>query len=233
MRVGNVFERRAAPDRSWTALLSRVEEVAADQLPPGVMSGVRARLPMIVVPEYLSWLRAQLSANGVSFSRRTVGCLNDLVGGADLVVIAAGIHGGELLGGDPDVYPVRGQIVRLTNPGLNEWVTDDDHPEGVTYVFPRNSDVIIGGTAIEGSWDTKVHPDVEAAIINRAQHLVPALRGQAILGRAAGLRPARATVRVELIQSAPLATIAAYGHGGAGFTLSWGTAERVRALSNL
>jgi D-amino-acid oxidase len=46
------------------------------------------------------------------------------------VVIAAGIRGGELLGGDNRVYPIRGQIVRLANPGFIEWITDEDNPDG-------------------------------------------------------------------------------------------------------
>jgi len=232
MRVGTVIEREENPDRSWVRVVPDVEEASAEQLPTGATSGLRARLPLIVIPEYLPWLRGQAAAHGVRFRSRTVTSLSEFVGQADLVVIAAGIRGGELLGGDPHLFPVRGQIVRLANPGLTEWVTDDQNPAGLTYVFPRNEDVIVGGVAAEGSWDCRTHAHTERAILDRARLLVPALRDQAVLGRAAGLRPARASIRVERLDNLPVPTIAAYGHGGAGVTLSWGTAERVRDLSH-
>lgn len=229
-RSGIVAERTLNPDRSWARLLSDVVEAAHDQIPHGALSGVRVTVPFIIIPVYLPWLREQVAGLGVTFAHGTVTDLAELRESADLAVIAAGIRGGELLGGDPAVFPVRGQIVRLANPGLDEWITDTDNPDGVTYVFPRRDDVVVGGTAIDGSWDTTVHPDVEAAILARACRLVPALAGQPVLGRAAGLRPGRSTIRLEHVSGQPLPVIAAYGHGGAGVTLSWGTAERVREL---
>lgn len=231
MRTGTVAERVSNADRSWAASLPEVTEATPEQLPPGATSGLRVTVPLIVIPTYLPWLRGQIIAKGVPFHARTVSSLDELAGVSDLVVIAAGIRGGELLGGDPAVFPVRGQIVRLANPGLTEWVTDDANPDGLTYVFPRLEDVIVGGTAVEGSWDIETHADVEAAILERARRLVPALRDQPVLGRAAGLRPARQSIRLERIDNASVDAIAAYGHGGAGVTLSWGTAEHVRALS--
>lgn len=229
-RRGTVVERVPNPDRSWMQLLPDAVEAAAHQIPAGALSGVRATVPVIMIPVYLSWLRSQVAARGVTFRHGTVSEVAELSNSADAAVIAGGIRGGELLGDDRTVFPVRGQIVRLANPGLTEWITDNDNPDGLTYVFPRREDVIVGGTAVEGSWDTTVRPEVEAAILQRAHNLVPALARQPVLGRAAGLRPARPTIRLEYVPGHALPVIAAYGHGGAGVTLSWGTAERVRAL---
>lgn len=231
-RAGTVVERVENPDRSWTRYLPDAVDATPDQLPPGALTGVRATVPVIVIPVYLSWLRDQIAALGVIFEHRTVADLSELGESSDAAVIAGGIRGGELFGGDDTVYPVRGQIVRVANPGLTEWITDEDNPAGLTYVFPRREDVIVGGAATVGSWDTSLDPEAETAILERAYRLVPALKGQPILGRAAGLRPARETIRLELVQGHALPVIAAYGHGGAGVTLSWGTAERVLALLN-
>ncbi|SFR67023.1 D-amino-acid:oxygen oxidoreductase [Agromyces sp. CF514] len=230
MRAGTVVERSATPDRSWTAFVPDAVEADPRLLPPGASSGVRATLPFIVIPAYLPWLRARASALGVVFERRSVQHLAELAGRADTVVIAGGIRGGELLGGDPDVVPVRGQVVRLANPGLTDWVTDTDEPDRLTYVFPRRDDIVVGGTSIDGSWDRAIDVDTERAILERAAALVPAIAGQPVLGRAVGLRPARPTIRLERVTGHELPVIAAYGHGGAGVTLSWGTAERVLAL---
>jgi D-amino-acid oxidase len=124
---------------------------------------------------------------------------------------------------------VRGQVVRVANPGLTDWVLDDDNPAGLTYVVPRDH-VVLGGTEEANSWDATPHADVEAEIIARATALVPALAGQPIRSRAVGLRPARSTVRLELIPGHARPVIACYGHGGSGFTLSWGSAQAVAAL---
>jgi hypothetical protein len=56
------------------------------------------------------------------------------------------------------------------------------------------------------------------------------LAGQPILSRAVGLRPVRPTIRIERVVGRGIPIISAYGHGGAGVTLSWRTARRVRAL---
>lgn len=227
LRYGRVLERTSDLERTWTALVPSAME--AQNLPDGVLSGVSATLPVITMPLYLPWLRARAERHGVRIQRGEVRSLADLADAADVVIVATGIRGGELLGGDESIHPIRGQIVRLGG-HLDEWVIDDDNPAGQTYVIPRRDEVIVGGTAVDGSWDTATHPDVEEAILDRATALVPALRDLPIVGRAAGLRPARPTIRVERVDGYPMEVIAAYGHGGAGVTLSWGTARAVTAL---
>ena len=56
------------------------------------------------------------------------------------------------------------------------------------------------------------------------------VRDATVLSRAVGLRPARISVRVEAVAGYDRPVFACYGHGGAGFTLSWGDAERIVAL---
>jgi len=230
LRPGLVIERRPGTDRTWVPMATDAHEVPVSSLPPGAVAGIRATLPVIVTPTYLAWLRAKAAALGVSFVNQTVTDLATLNGTADVIVVAAGIRGGELLGGDQSVYPIRGQVVRLANPGLTEWLLDDENPGGITYVLPRLDDVVVGGTGDINDWHTDADPDTEAAILERARALVPALNGQPVLSRAVGLRPARPTIRLERVPTSATPTIAAYGHGGAGVTLSWGTAKRVVEL---
>jgi D-amino-acid oxidase len=57
------------------------------------------------------------------------------------------------------------------------------------------------------------------------------MRGAAYVGSAVGLRPVRSEVRLErgtLADGRPV--VHDYGHGGSGFTLSWGCAEEVARL---
>lgn len=182
----------------------------------------------MVLPEpYLRWLHDAVLALGVQVRHEEVTALPE---DADAVVVAAGLRSAALLGDDREVFPVRGQVVRLANPGLREWVLDEDNPQGLTYVVPRDDDVVCGGTGEVGSWDEAVHPHVEAAVLERVVALVPELRGQRVLSRATGLRPARTSVRLEAVPGRGRPVYACYGHGGAGYTLSWGDAARVASL---
>lgn len=230
MRAGTVVERTATADRSWAAAVPGHRDARPEELPVGARRGVRATVPVIAMAQYLPWLRDRCTELGVRFRDRSVTALGELAGQADLVVVAAGLRSGALLGDDSG-YPVRGQVVRLANPGLTDWVTDDANPGGLTYVVPRRGDIVCGGTAEAGCWDESVHPGTESAILRRATALVPALAGLPVLSRAAGLRPARPTVRLENVPGLGLPVIACYGHGGAGVTLSWGCAEAVAQLA--
>lgn len=234
MRTGVLHERLDPPDRSWVA---PVVEVLGDDAVQPVDGGVRATLPMIMTSRYLAWLMDSCRMNGVAFQWRTVASLEELMGTTDAVVIAGGLRGGELLGGDDAVTPVRGQLMLFANgdggedgPLLTDWVVDSDDPSRMTYVFPREDEVVVGGTSDPGSWDETPDQATAEAILARAEALVPELTELPIIGHGAGLRPARETVRIEHVDGYDLPVIAAYGHGGAGVTLSWGTAERVVEL---
>jgi D-amino-acid oxidase len=226
VRSGTVLRRTPSPDLSWTSYVSGRWTTA--ELPDGAI-GVRCELPLIVTDIYLGWLRKALEDLGVRFEARSVSSVDDVLD-ADAVVVSAGLGSAALVGGDASLYPVRGQVVRLANPGLTDFVLDDDNPGGLTYVVPRDDDIVCGGTNDAHSWDEHPHADVEAAILARATALVPALRGLPVISRAVGLRPARPAVRLELLPGYSRPVIACYGHGGSGFTLSWGEAAEVRRL---
>ncbi|MDR7276480.1 FAD-dependent oxidoreductase [Catenuloplanes atrovinosus] len=229
LRTGTVLTRRPDPDLSWTAAVPGHRPATAAELPPGA-AGVTCELPVAVTNVYLAWLRASVLGRGVEIRAVALGTPDEAGEGFDAVVVAAGIRSGALLGGDDQVFPIRGQIVRLANPGLTRWLLDDDNPDGLTYVVPRDDDVVCGGTGDAGSWDETADPDVERAILRRVTALVPELAGAPIVSRAVGLRPARTSVRLERVDGYAVPVIAAYGHGGSGFTLSWGEAARVREL---
>ena len=227
LRPGTFVHRTPEPDLWWTPGVADVRPATAAELPPGAPAGTRCTLPVVDTGRYLPWLAAAGAAAGVRTVPGRVAALDEVPG--DVVVVATGLASGQLLGDDSCV-PVQGQVVRLADPGLRDWVLDDDHPEGLTYVVPRGRDVVCGGTAVEGASGTEPDPEVEAAILRRACALVPALRGQPVLSRAVGLRPGRPTVRLERLDVDGRPVVACYGHGGAGVTLSWGCAAEVASL---
>ncbi|RBM04044.1 FAD-dependent oxidoreductase [Glutamicibacter soli] len=232
LRRGLNVDHLPGADRSWTRIVAGTEEASPADLPDGAHAGIWATVPIITMSTYLGWLRSQVEALGVKFEKRTVGNLVELKDEADLVVLAAGLRGGELLGDDETVYPIRGQVVRLANTkNLTQWLCDDDYPQGVSYIIPRREDIIVGGTDTANDWNREVEPQTSVDILERAAKLVPELEGLEVLEHKVGLRPARETIRLDHVAGHPLPVIAAYGHGGAGVTLSWGTAQRVVELA--
>ena len=233
LRTGVIVERSPQPDRSWTALVPATE-VDAAELPSTLhgtgATGMRTTVPLATMSLYLPWLRRRCEALGVRFERRAVDDVDALAHDFDAVIVAAGARGGTLLGDDASVVPIRGQVVRIEDPGVTEFVVDDENPAGLAYVLPRRDCLVLGGTHEAGATSLEPDPAIEAGILERCAALVPAVAGQRILSRAVGLRPGRERLRVEEVHDRALRTIAAYGHGGSGMTLSWGTAERVASL---
>jgi len=232
LRLGTVIERTAHPDRSWMPVVAGARPAAPGELPAGARSGVRATVPVITTGTYGEWLTARCRDLGVRFEVRAVASVDEFAGGADLVVVAGGLRSGALLGDDNSVVPVRGQVVRLENPGLTEWSIDDDNPAGLTYVVPRRDDIVCGGVSEFGATGLEIDPVTERRILDRAAALVPELAGLRIVSRGVGLRPARPTVRLEAVGGHAVPAIACYGHGGSGVTLSWGCAEAVVELAS-
>ncbi|CAN7190837.1 FAD-dependent oxidoreductase [Mycolicibacterium frederiksbergense] len=231
MRESLSLYRESPGEPAWTVAVGKVRPAGTHELPPGYPYGLRYAVPLAEMPRYLPWLDARFRNLGGRVVLRALRSLNEVGDGADVVINCAGLGAGELVD-DPSVYPVRGQILRVSNPGLTMSVRDEGHPDGRAYVHPRSDDCIVGGTLDEGQWDTTVDPAVGAAILARCADLVPALRDARVLGHAVGLRPGRPAVRLE--ESARLRSGARvvhnYGHGGSGITLCWGCAREVTAL---
>ncbi|MEO7070379.1 MAG: FAD-dependent oxidoreductase [Nostocoides sp.] len=223
-----VLVHREEPDLWWTAGVKDVRPARTDELPCGVLRGTVATLPLIDTGRYLPWLEHQCARAGVEFVDRHIGVIDDLPPG-DVVVVACGLRSGALTG-DTDLSPARGQVVRLANPGLTDWLVDGDDPTRLTYVLPHGETVVCGGTDVPGDWNVEVDPLTEEAVLARCIAAVPALAGAPVVGRAVGLRPVAPAVRLERHTDGGRTIVSNYGHGGAGVTLSWGCADEVARL---
>jgi len=212
----------------WRAQLEGYRAASADDLPPGYASGHVSRVPVIEMPVYLPYLAARVSSLGGRLVERAAGSLEEVLGESDAAVNCAGLGARELVP-DPDLTPVRGQVVSVERRGVERFFFDEAG-ETVTYVVPRSHDCILGGSVEEGREDTGPDPGTTAAILKRCAELQPALEGAAVLGVAVGLRPCRPTVRLEAERVGGQLVVHDYGHGGAGVTLSWGCADEVARL---
>jgi D-amino-acid oxidase len=231
MRESLALYRADPGEPEWVAAVGEVRAAQPEELPPGYGYGLRFAVPLVEMPTYLPDLLRRVTAAGVGHLGHRIQSLKDLLLlHPDVVVNAAGVAAGALVG-DDTTFPIRGQIVRVVNPGLDLSVRDEHHPGGRAYVHPRTNDCILGGTLEVGEWDTDPDPTVTAGIIARCTDIVPALAGATVLDSVAGLRPGRPEVRLEVDEDLlPVPVVHNYGHGGSGVTISWGCAAEVTAL---
>ena len=219
------------PLPAWADAVGHVRPARCDEIPPGYPRGLRFAVPLVEMPIYLPELQEEVVRAGARHVIRRIASLDEVLDlGPEIVVNAAGMGAGALVG-DETTYPVRGQIVRIANPGLELSVRDEEHPGGRAYVHPRSADCILGGTLEVGSWDTEPDPAETSAIVKRCADIAPAVAGAHVLESVVGLRPGRPTVRVEVEHDLlPVPVIHDYGHGGAGITVGWGCAQDVCKL---
>jgi D-amino-acid oxidase len=229
MREGVEIWRQKVPDPWWRNAVPDVRRCEQDELPPGYTDGHVFTAPVVEMPVYLGYLLDRFTGSGGRVEHSVVSSLNEIEGGR-VVVNCAGLGARELVG-DSSMKPIRGQILRVRNPGLERFVLDEANPEGVTYVIPRSEDCILGGTSEDGEWSTEPDPQTAAAILKRCTKLEPRLAEAGVLEHKVGLRPGRPEIRLEKedVPHAP-PRIHNYGHGGSGVTLSWGCAEETLHL---
>ncbi|MFB6781249.1 NAD(P)/FAD-dependent oxidoreductase [Streptomyces sp. NPDC056352] len=214
---------RLAALGSWTGQLKDVTEVA---------QGLRVRLPLIDMPVHLRWLERQLAVVGGAVERRTVTSFDEAAAQAATVVNCTGLAARELVP-DAGVRPVRGQLVLVENPGIEEWFTEADPvSDGTTYFFPQPGRLVLGGTAEVDNWSTVPDPRTAEEIVARCARIRPEIAGARVIGHRVGLRPARdAGVRIG-VEPLPGGgrLVHNYGHGGAGVTVALGCARTAADL---
>lgn len=217
---------------SWAGELPELREARAEELPAGCAQALRGRLPLIDMPAHLRYLEGRLRAAGGRVERRTVDGFEEAAAEAPVVLNCSGLGARELVPDDA-VYPVRGQLVVVENPGVDEWfVSAGGSAAGTTYMFPQPYGLVLGGTADEHVWDPLPDPGTAAAIVERCAALRPELRDARVLAHRVGLRPARPRVRIEAVRLPGGARLVHnYGHGGAGVTVAWGCAEEAARLA--
>jgi D-amino-acid oxidase len=214
------------PDPPWARYVDMFRHAIPEELPPGYAHGVVFESPMIEMPIYLRWLVGQLRRLGVEIVQRRLDTLAPALLQARVVVNCTGLGARELVP-DPRMYAVRGQIVHCRRAGLDR-IMVADRGAGLSYIVPRSEDVVLGGVADEHDESLDVNPEQSESIVSRCVELEPALAQAEVLGVSVGLRPCRDVVRLEQAVSDGTLVVHAYGHGGAGVTLSWGCAQDVR-----
>ncbi|KAH0548031.1 hypothetical protein GP486_008227, partial [Trichoglossum hirsutum] len=174
--------------------------------------------------------------------------------GADIIVNASGLAS---LGvaGDKSAFPIRGGLIRVMNDGkdfpkITEALAipaDSIHGlDEIVFIVPRNDNILlIGGISEANQWnlDLTLDSPIIKRMRARCEAFMPDLKKARLdpdYPLAQGLRPFRTrNVRVERElrrqrgrgdAQRPSRIIHSYGHGGAGWSLSFGCAGDVAGL---
>lgn len=222
----------AVEDPWWVAFAPRFKRLSVDELLPGFVDGFTTDVPLIEPAIYLPYLIDRFQALGGTITQRDLRTLEDLYDTGATIVNCTGVWARHVAG-DEGVYPLRGQVVRVSRtPGVETAFLDDTDPLWPVYIIPRSEDIILGGTLQEADWTLHTRPENTAEILRRTTAIRPALHEAEIVSEAVGLRPGRKEVRLEAERATEKTVVLHnYGHGGAGFTLSWGCADEIAALA--
>src|SRR3954454_19514799 len=98
LRSSTVVSRTPEPDLWWTPGVPGHRPATPEELPPGVPAGTRATLPVADMNRYLPWLLGMCRLAAVEVVPGRVARLADVPG--DVLVVAAGLASGTLLGDD-------------------------------------------------------------------------------------------------------------------------------------
>ncbi|KAF9261193.1 FAD dependent oxidoreductase [Marasmius fiardii PR-910] len=213
--------------------------------------------PVIDTDTAMAWLMDLVKSKGAEMITETI--RGDLLMqehqlrerfGADIILNCTGIASAETAG-DESCYPIRGGLFRVINDGVNfpkvnaalTISADVARHNEIVFIVPRTDNVLLlGGFTEPNNWnlDLTLDSPVMKRMKARCEEFLPALKNarlDPVYPMAQGLRPFRqGNIRVERelrpssYGTKPSRIVHSYGHGGAGWSLSFGCAGDVLHL---
>ena len=212
----------------WAIRLG-ARQINRDEVLPAFTSGFMMNVPLMDTTIYLDYLAKRFLAAGGEINGDVRFEKPEAVSPEFHLVINCSGIGAKTLVPDADVEPHRGQVAIVPKiDNLSCAIVCDDVP--LMYAIPRTNDCVFGGTN-EISDNLDADPTATARILDECSRVLK-IDNPTVLAERVGLRPFRKSgVRLERGKFRDgRAVIHNYGHGGSGFTLSWGCAEEVFRL---
>jgi len=221
----------------WMEILPH-REARNYEIPKGSHSGVYFQSLVIDPKIFMPWLSNRFKELGGTTETNKIQNIKELIHHPlqpSLIVNCTGIGSYELLG-DKEVYPVRGQVVRVDAKHLvKEFFFSENKKGEILYILPKTDCIVLGGTAQKGDWNTNINPETSKDIIKKCSAIIPGLERCKIMSEWVGLRPGRTSIRLEKEEieegGRKIPVIHNYGHSGSGITLSWGCANDVQNIA--
>ena len=220
---------RPGLDNSWKDELpdGAVRKARREELPPGYELGLMAKVPLAETQVYLGYLLERFRKAGGELFVQEVKTVEPLLRDENIIVNCTGLGTKELFG-DESVYPIRGQVVKVKRKGPVQSMVDSMDKGRLGYIIERSDCIILGGTDYDNDYNRAPTGEDTQTILARCREMEGRLGQPEVLDAAAGLRPKRPAIRCEKEEGRNV--IHNYGHGGAGFTVSWGCADEVLRL---
>ncbi len=213
----------------WADAFNQIQSLDKEEIPAGYTDGFKLEVPLIDTIVHMPFLLHTFKELGGNLVQMEVATLDSLK--EKIIINCSGLGARELVM-DKELYPIRGQILKLekTNTQIQHITLGHEDEKTTTYVVPRGSDILLGGTAQDNDWNVNIDPEMEKEILKRCSIPVPEIVGLTKKSAAVGLRPARKNIRLEVEKVKDKIILHNYGHGGSGYTLCWGCAEEVKLL---
>jgi len=146
--------------------------------------------------------------------------------------------GARTLCNDAAMYPIRGQTVLVKGEAQSTITRVGSNYRAYCIPRPGSGTTILGGTKEEGVWESEPDEKATEEILRRNAWQVPELLtgpdgGFEVLSVQCGLRPGRKggpRVEGEVLDGGRVRVVHAYGHAGAGYQNSVGSARKVVRL---
>lgn len=130
----NSYHEPSAPDPSWKMAAEGFERLSSYELSDTYASAWRYDSLVFDTSVYLPWLLSQLENRGVKIEQREIKSFDDIENDFDMIVNCTGL-GAKYLCDDHEVYPVRGQVLRVAPNGF-DGIVFDANDDTILYIIP-------------------------------------------------------------------------------------------------
>ena len=222
----------------------------------GGVDAYEIQAPVIDTDTSMAWLTDLVKSKGAELvtdeiTEDLIDIEDDLCDqyNADVIINCTGLSGATLAG-DSTCYPIRGALIRVINDGKDfpkvtaglTISSDASYDNEIVFIVPRSDNILVLGGITEpheSGLDLTLDSPIIKRMKERCERFLPDLKKARLDPKyplAQGLRPFRGkNIRVEREQrrtgSQPSRVIHNYGHGGAGWTLSFGCSGDVLKLA--
>jgi len=208
---------------TWAHSLGARSLPATAIFPSAFVAGFTLTVPLIDPTTYLDYLaRRFLAAGGEMKDQVRFAKLEQVDRCFDLIINCTGI-GARRLVSDLNLEAHRGQVAIVPKLNIRHAVVCDEAP--LMYAIPRANDCLFGGTN-EVSDNREIDPVTTGRIVAECSRVLNIEKPRVVRERV-GLRPFRKSGvclhKAQLVDGRTV--VHNYGHGGSGFTLSWGCAS--------
>ncbi|EON14459.1 FAD-dependent oxidoreductase [Pandoraea sp. SD6-2] len=231
MRTLTEYFRRDAGVPWWAECARDLKRLPETDVPSRFACAYRMAVPVADTGIYLRYLMNMFLELGGRFEQQRVDDPAPLLDDADYVVNCCGYGSRQF--GDNALSLSRAIVLRARrDAAVRGCFIDDSDPAAPTYIVERDDDIVLGGTADPELTSTVIGDRQIADIVRRCTQLCEGVAVLRVIEARTGFRPMRRVARVA-VDERHSRLLHNYGHGGGGFTLSWGCANDVLRLAGL